>query len=48
MAATKQLSREEAASLYDKTLLGLNPDEVLEERIEEQQQHEAELSKQTC
>ena len=41
MAATKQLTREEAASLYDETLLEMNPDKVLEERMEEQQSHDA-------
>jgi hypothetical protein len=33
--ATTEMSREEAAALYEKKVRDLNPDKVIEERLEE-------------
>jgi hypothetical protein len=35
------ISREQAAALYDKVLRGLRPDKVVEDRILELEQHDA-------
>lgn len=41
---TRQLTREEAADLYDKTLLAMHPDEVIAVRMSEIQKEDAEAS----
>jgi hypothetical protein len=39
--AITQMSREEAAALYDRTLRGMHPDKVLQDRLKEIEQEDA-------